>query len=59
MVVYINVSVRENNIGDHIVERTALPDHLIKNVTGRMVFQSQHTQVLVNFSNTYNTVGAL
>ena len=32
--VYINVTVhlRKNNVGDHIVEKTALPDHLIKNV---------------------------
>lgn len=50
---YIKMMVTwKNNIGDHVVERTALPDHLIKNVTGKIVFQAQHTQVapLVSFS---------
>ena len=50
--------LRKNNIGDHVVERTALPDHLIKNVTGKIVFQAQHVQVcLVNFDQQCNIVG--
>ena len=38
---------RKNNIGDHVVERTALPDHLIRNVSGKIVFQAEYTQVIV------------
>ena len=53
-----DVRLRKNNIGDHVVERTALPDHLIKNVAGKIVFQAQHIQVcLVNFGQQYNIGG--
>ena len=46
----MHVHCRKNNIGDHIVERTALPDHLIRNVSGKIVFQAEYTQVYCNHS---------
>jgi len=32
-----------------VVERTALPDHLIKGVSGKVVFQSEFIQVIICF----------
>ena len=36
---------RTNNVSDHIIERTALPDHLIKGVSGKAVFHAEHQLV--------------
>ncbi|KAL4227078.1 hypothetical protein ACF0H5_015052 [Mactra antiquata] len=34
-----------NHLQDHIVERTALPDHLVRNVQGQVAFQEQQFRV--------------
>ncbi|XP_065910821.1 protein SSUH2 homolog [Dysidea avara] len=34
-----------NNVSDHIIERTALPGHLIKGVSGKIVFHAENRQV--------------
>ena len=36
---------RTNNVSDHIIERTALPGHLIKGVSGKIVFHAENRQV--------------
>lgn len=41
----LQVLNRTNNVADHIMERTALPDHLIKGVSGKMVFHAENQQV--------------
>ncbi|WAR26710.1 SSUH2-like protein [Mya arenaria] len=39
------VSIRTNHLTDHIVERTALPDHLIRNVAGKVAFTETQQRV--------------
>ena len=39
---YVN---RTNHLQDHIVERTALPDHLIRSVSGQVAFEEQQPRV--------------
>ncbi|XP_065910463.1 protein SSUH2 homolog isoform X2 [Dysidea avara] len=49
---YIKLEVTwKNNNAHHVIEKTTLPDHLIKNVSGRIVFEAEHLQVapLVTF----------
>ena len=36
---------RKNHTKDHIVERTALPDELIRGVTGQIAFKEQSLRV--------------
>lgn len=36
---------RTNHLQDHIVERTALPDHLIRSVSGQVAFEEQQPRV--------------
>ena len=43
-----DVHDRTNNVSDHIIERTALPGHLIKGVSGKVVFHAEHQQVCVS-----------
>ena len=38
---------RKNNNAHHVIEKTTLPDHLIKNVSGRIVFEAEHLQVYI------------
>ncbi|KAL5014371.1 hypothetical protein ScPMuIL_008641 [Solemya velum] len=43
---YIKLTVLWNNhVIDHIVERTALPDHLIRSVTGQIAFEESQLRV--------------
>ncbi|WAR26498.1 SSUH2-like protein [Mya arenaria] len=43
---YIKLTITwTNHLTDHIVERTALPDHLIRNVAGRVVFTETQQRV--------------
>ncbi|KAL5015046.1 hypothetical protein ScPMuIL_009316 [Solemya velum] len=43
---YIKLTVQwTNHIIDHIVERTTLPDHLIRNVTGQVAFEESQLRV--------------
>jgi len=35
----------KNNVKDHVVEKTALPDHLIKGAQGRKVFDDNQLRV--------------
>lgn len=43
---YIKLTITwTNHLQDHIVERTALPDHLIRNVQGKVAFQEQQPRV--------------
>lgn len=43
---YIKLTILwTNHVQDHIVERTALPDHLIRNVQGHIAFQEQQHRV--------------
>ncbi|XP_060604366.1 protein SSUH2 homolog isoform X2 [Ruditapes philippinarum] len=43
---YIKLTILwTNHLQDHIVERTALPDHLIRNVQGQVAFQEQQLRV--------------
>lgn len=36
-------------MNDNIVERTALPDELIRNVTGQVAFKEENARVRNNF----------
>ena len=45
MLIVPQVHDRANNVSDHIIERTALPDHLIKGVSGKTVFHVEHQLV--------------
>lgn len=36
---------RINHLADHIVERTSLPDHLIRNVSGELAFEEELPRV--------------
>ena len=43
---YIKLTVSWiNHKADHVVERTALPDHLICGAEGKIAFQDQHPRV--------------
>lgn len=42
---YIFVCFRTNHTKDHIVERTALPDQLIREVSGQVAFEEQQPRV--------------
>lgn len=43
---YIKLTIMWNNhLKDHIVERTALPDHLIRTVSGQVAFEEQQLRV--------------
>jgi len=36
---------RTNHVEDHVVERTDLPDHLVKSVTGQVAFTETQPRV--------------
>lgn len=43
---YIKLTVTwKNHVNDHIVERTPLPDHLIRNVSGQIAFEESNQRV--------------
>lgn len=43
---YIKLTVTwKNHVNDHIVERTPLPDHLIRNVSGQIAFEESNQKV--------------
>nr|KAG5711286.1 hypothetical protein BaRGS_005983 [Batillaria attramentaria] len=43
---YIKLTIMwKNHMKDHIVERTALPDHLIRTVSGQVAFEEQQPRV--------------
>ncbi|XP_064633849.1 protein SSUH2 homolog isoform X2 [Lineus longissimus] len=43
---YIKLTVKWiNHLADHIVERTSLPDHLIRNVSGELAFEEELPRV--------------
>ena len=41
----IDTHFRNNHFEDHIVERTALPSELIRDVQGQLAFEEEHPRV--------------
>ncbi len=45
---FINLTVTwKNNKADHVVERTSLPDHLIRGAEGKLAFQDTQPRVMI------------
>ncbi len=42
---FVYLYCRQNHLDDHIVERTALPNELIRNVQGQLAFEEENPRV--------------
>lgn len=45
LVALLSPHIRKNHKLDHIVERTALPDELIRGASGKLAFEDQQPRV--------------